>query len=360
MYGSIRSGSCECMDRLGRVVKNVDRLWCCSPLFAFSLIACSLLFICRMDADNSFNLEMRIVTPNSRAQWFSLNKVVDAELTNFEDLVRDVVDKYPPDFGEVARLFYFCNQSKVNVEVRSDQDMREMFAKSNESKCCFLTVAYNRPTSEPQIPDWDFSPPAISVEAPFTPSVHCPTRAEASNASQSATQSECAEPEYLANPNPSNEHVGVDEEGLYIDLGPQHPPPTKPHSQVCSKQRQPESCDGSDSDDSDDESLSDDDSEVEDLDDIIKDKEPEQMPDADYDKKDPPMAVGTVYSDIPSFKLALATHSVKHEYHYNIEASDTGRYRATCTAQNDGCPWRIHASTLKDGVTVKVLCMYFL
>jgi hypothetical protein len=186
-----------------------------------------------MDADNSFNLEMRIVTPNSRARWFSLNKVVDAELTNFEDLVRDVVDKYPPDFGEVARLFYFCNQSKVNVEVRSDQDMHEMFAKSNESKCCFLTFAYNRPTSEPQIPNWDFSPPANSVEAPFTPSVHCPSRAEASNASQS----ECAEPEYLANPNPSNEHVGVDEEGLYIDLGPQHPPPIKPDSQVCSKQR---------------------------------------------------------------------------------------------------------------------------
>ncbi|XP_066347719.1 uncharacterized protein [Miscanthus floridulus] len=109
-----------------------------------------------------------------------------------------------------------------------------------------------------------------------------------------------------------------------------------------------------DSDDSDDESLSNDDSEVEDLDDIIKDKEPEQMPDADYDKKDPPMAVGAVYSDIPSFKLALATHSMKHEYHYNIEASDTGRYRATCTAQNDGCPWRIHASTLKDGVTIKI------
>jgi hypothetical protein len=154
--------------------------------------------------------------------------------------------------------------------------MREMFAKSNESKCCFLTVAYNRPTSEPQIPDWDFSPPANSVQAPFTPSVHCPSRAEASNASQRATQSECAEPEYPANLNPSNEHVGVDEEGLYIDLGPQHPPPTKPDSQDCSKQRQPESSDGeassgSDNDDFDDESLSDDDdSEVEDLDDIIK------------------------------------------------------------------------------------------
>ena len=170
-----------------------------------------------MDTDSTFNLEIQIVTPNSCARWFSLNKVVDAELTNFRDLVCDVIDKYSPNFGDVARLFYFCNDSKLNVEVRSDQDMREMFAKNKASKCCFLTVAYTRPTSEPHIPDWDFSPPpANSVEAPFTPWVHCPSRAEPSN----ATQTECAELEYLANPNPSNEHVGVDEEGLYIDVGP--------------------------------------------------------------------------------------------------------------------------------------------
>jgi len=40
-----------------------------------------------------------------------LNKVVDAELTNFEDLVRDVVDKYPPDFGE---LDYFISAIRTN------------------------------------------------------------------------------------------------------------------------------------------------------------------------------------------------------------------------------------------------------
>jgi len=47
------------------------------------------------------------------------------------------------------------------------------------------------------------------------------------------------------------------------------------------------------------------------------------MPDADYDMKNPPMAVGTLYSNMNAFKLALATHAVKHEFHYNIEASDT-------------------------------------
>ena len=81
------------------------------------------------------------------------------------------------------------------------------------------------------------------------------------------------------------------------------------------------------------------------------------MPDADYDKKDPPMAVGTVYLDINAFRLAVATHAVRREIHYDIEASDTGRFRASCSFKEElGCRWRIHASTTKDGRTVKVFC----
>jgi hypothetical protein len=72
------------------------------------------------------------------------------------------------------------------------------------------------------------------------------------------------------------------------------------------------------------------------VDDMVKDREPEHMPDVDYDKKDPPMAVGTVYSDINSFKLALATHAIKNEFYYNIEKSDTGRYRAYCRGWKEG------------------------
>jgi len=64
---------------------------------------------------------------------------------------------------------------------------------------------------------------------------------------------------------------------------------------------------------------------------MVKDREPEHMPDVDYDKKDPPMSVGTVYSDMDAFKIALATHVVKHEFNYDIEKSDTGRYRVNCS-----------------------------
>ena len=89
---------------------------------------------------------------------------------------------------------------------------------------------------------------------------------------------------------------------------------------------------------------------------MIKDREPEHMPDIDYDKKDPPMSVGTVYSNMDAFKIALATHAVKHEFSYDIEKSDTGRYRVNCSQQSEGCRWRLHVATLRDGHTIKVMC----
>jgi hypothetical protein len=43
------------------------------------------------------------------------------------------------------------------------------------------------------------------------------------------------------------------------------------------------------------------------------------------------MTVGTIYPDIASFKLALASHAVKHEFNYEIDKSDTGRYTVHCS-----------------------------
>jgi hypothetical protein len=73
----------------------------------------------------------------------------------------------------------------------------------------------------------------------MTLSVGCPSLAEPSH----DTHTQPEEPELLANPNPMNEFVGIDEEGLYIDLGPEHPlPPPSSHCQGGSRQIQDESC----------------------------------------------------------------------------------------------------------------------
>jgi hypothetical protein len=151
-----------------------------------------------------------------------------------------------------------------------------------------------------------------------------------------------------------NEFVGIDEEGLYIDLGPEHPLP--PPSSQCQAGNNNEFVGSDACSESDDDSLSnDDDSEVEDTNDIVKDKEDELMPDVDYDKNDPPMIKGTVYSNMDAFKIALASHAVKYEFSYDIEKSDPERYRVSCLFKSEGCRWRIHAATLPDGVRVKVI-----
>ena len=64
---------------------------------------------------------------------------------------------------------------------------------------------------------------------------------------------------------------------------------------------------------------------------MVKDREPKHMSDVDYDKKDPPMSVGTVYLEINAFKIALAAHAVKHVFNYDIEKSDTVRNRVNCS-----------------------------
>lgn len=74
-----------------------------------------MLFIRRMDDNCPFNLEIRIVAPNYRGSWYSLDKVVNANFTNFRDLVDEVVDKYPPSFGHIAKLCYSCIDTKANI-----------------------------------------------------------------------------------------------------------------------------------------------------------------------------------------------------------------------------------------------------
>jgi hypothetical protein len=303
-----------------------------------------------MDASSSFHLEIRIVTPNCRGGgWFLLDKVVDSDVTNFTGLINEIVDKYPYDYGDVVRLFYLCIENKVNIQTCSDQELLQMFAKHKACKCCLLTLAYHSPSNEPiEIPDWDVSTTVSSIEPLITPSVVCAKLPEPSQ----STQNQRSEHEYLANPNPLNETLAIDDEGLYIDCGPQHPPPQpNPPMQADSPIASVDACSDDDSDDELDV-----DEIVEDMDDIVKDSQPKQMLDVDYDKKDPPMTEGTLYPNMASFKIALASHAVKYEFNYDIETSESGRYRVNCTYKsNKGSPWRIYASTLKDDLTVSVI-----
>jgi hypothetical protein len=64
------------------------------------------------------------------------------------------------------------------------------------------------------------------------------------------------------------------------------------------------------------------------------------------------MILGSIYSNIDEFRLAIAQHAIKKEFEFNIIRSEPGQYTAKCAAQ--GCKWRIHASVVADGVTIMV------
>ena len=141
------------------------------------------------------------------------------------------------------------------------------------------------------------------------------------------------------------------EEGLYIDIAPAS------HANVDTTDKKDEDYDSGSNSESDSMSDSDMDDEV---DEIVNDRLPSDMHQVAYNKDDPPMEVGSIYPNMSEFKLALATHAIKKEFEYNIEKSEPGRYRAYCAGVEDGCNWRLHASTMSDKVTVQVISLLFI
>jgi hypothetical protein len=168
-----------------------------------------------------------------------------------------------------------------------------------------MSIAYHKPNADPpEIPLWD------NVEIPCTLSMSAPSYVEPSKGTQPGTVTEQDNDmveevdNYLMNPELENEYMGVDEEGLYIEIAPTS------HANVDTTKKKDEDYDPSS--DSESDSMSDTDMDAE-VDDIVKDRLPSHIPEVAYNKDDPPMEVGSIYPNISKFKLALATHAIKME-----------------------------------------------
>lgn len=253
-----------------------------------------------MDPCTSFNLEIRIFSPNSRCRWFSFDMVIDSDTINFKDLVDVMLDKYPCGYGDLVKVFYYCADTKSNIQVQSDQDLLQMFAKNVSTKMCCISLAYYPPNCDQLvIPLWE-----EDVEVPCTPSMAVPCQVEPSqttlNGSKDVLKAKSVDNDIL-NLEPENEHLGDDDD----DLGAGQPnvePSDDLHELSFSDSEYDHD---SDSDYEDDEG-----------DEMVQDIVPPHNPEVVYDKDDPPMAVGTIYPGMSEFKLALASHAIKYEFEY--------------------------------------------
>ncbi|XP_047064082.1 uncharacterized protein LOC124671797 [Lolium rigidum] len=261
---------------------------------------------------------------------FYFEKVIDSDLTNYEDLVESVLVQYPPRYLEVAHVQYYDDVLKTFPEIKSDQELMSMFEKHSKTKMVHMFFAYCDP-SEPYAPITEYE--QIGIDE------HVGTD----------------EDSYLCNPIPENDHVGVDEESMYLEKEPTclnvvlFPNKEKDKDYVAADGSE----DGSE-DDSEDESEDDskDESELEEEEEL---HEANHAPDIEYNKEDPCMTEGSTYPNMDEFKLALSQHAIKHQFEFNTEKSTPCRFRGYCKRRDeDNCPWRIHASTTDNMCTVVV------
>ncbi|CAN6198602.1 unnamed protein product [Urochloa humidicola] len=335
-----------------------------------------------MDPKTSYQLKIHLkCNPRKCRQdvsCYRINKLVDSDVCNFKDFVEEIVDQCPHGYNELVHIFYYNDVQKCYSPVRTDQELLEMFSKHVDSRKVHMTITYTEPTDVP-IPECCTPKISERLDIPSTPSIACPSLAAASQSTKplsnqhtKPTTSQSTEPLFnqhskptasqqppnpnvepndvgvddesddddddddgiLPNPEPHNEHVGVDDEAFYLDA-----PASNTHVG---------------GDDVDEQSESESEVEYEEEDCLVgKDPEP-PMPNVIYDRNDPPISVGNLYPNMKQFKLVLSQHAIKNEFEYNTEKSDPERLRAYCTRKvEEGCRWRIHASTYKDGVTIK-------
>ncbi|RLN28084.1 uncharacterized protein C2845_PM05G11130 [Panicum miliaceum] len=304
-----------------------------------------------MDPNSSYLLEIRLRCNPKKlrkdSSYYTFSKVVDSDLCNFKDVVREIVDQYPHGYQEVVHVFYYDGVKKCSREVTTDQELLEIFRKYVDSKVVHMTITYTDPTDDVPIPECFTLENSDLLDIPCTPSMPCPSLAASSQSTEpissqhtkpiasQPTEPSTNEPndddESLANPEPQNEHVGVDDEAFYL-------PAHKTHV----------------GEESDSESGFEFDEEYEKEDGLIRKDPLPPVPVVAYDRDDPPMSVGSLYPNMKQFKLALNQHAIKHKFEYPTEKSDPGRVRAYCARKREeGCRWRLHAST-KDDKSVKV------
>jgi hypothetical protein len=65
---------------------------------------------------------------------FYFEKVINSDLTNYEDLVESVIVQYPPRYLEVTHVHYYDDVQKTYPEIKSDQELLSMFEKHDKTK----------------------------------------------------------------------------------------------------------------------------------------------------------------------------------------------------------------------------------
>ena len=139
-----------------------------------------------MDPKTNFLLDIHLKANPRKCRkdipCYRFSKVVDSDLCNFKDFVREIVDQFPHGYQEIVHVFYYDDVKKYS-EVRTDQELLAMFSKHVDSKKVRMTITYTEPRD---VPIAECCHPEISagLDIPCTPSLAAPSLGAASQSTE--------------------------------------------------------------------------------------------------------------------------------------------------------------------------------
>jgi hypothetical protein len=273
----------------------------------------------------------------------NLKFVVDKDTTNWMDFLADLKLKIKHGKEQVLHVSFMDKNSQKYVEIASDNGLINAFSQYWDIR---------RLTLEAIVYDPDEIENAIIL---------CTSLAEGTSSNQeqcNVTPTPIVEEDdveehvdelQLLGPNYEPEYVGVDDEAIYLDdnvaKGVANQSSIEPHIDVAIV---PNVVVGNDEDDRE-EDTDDADWEGTEDDNVI-------IPVVVHDNENPVMKVGTTFSNIHEFRLAICQYAIKKEFEFNIDKSEPRRFRAHCAAE--GCRWYIYARPMMDKTTFQVLHIF--
>ncbi|XP_014753895.1 uncharacterized protein LOC106865993 [Brachypodium distachyon] len=72
----------------------------------------------------------------------------------------------------------------------------------------------------------------------------------------------------------------------------------------------------------------------------------------EWDRENPQMEEGSIFASMTECRNALVTYCIKAERTFEVDKSDQVRYRVHCPSED--CPWRMHASKMRNSTNVQV------
>ncbi|EAY74208.1 hypothetical protein OsI_02089 [Oryza sativa Indica Group] len=174
-----------------------------------------------MDPLTTYLLEIKLAGDRKNARveydWFIFSKVIDSNAMCYKDFIYDIAKSYPWGPNETVTIGYVDMVHKITHHVTTDQDMLAMFEKFVDIKVIPMIIRIHGINES--IDELDHTLVKASACVPDTPSLATPSQVDFSQPSSSTLPSHVIVPSdtYLVNPFPMAEHVGVDEEGIYLD-----------------------------------------------------------------------------------------------------------------------------------------------